>query len=159
MKIEYFGHSCVRLTVEDGTRILIDPYDGIGYPMPRLRAEIVLCTHGHFDHHYLEGVEGAREVIEKVGSYDRGPFRDGSDTPRKRYFHGFFIGREPFHFDPVYLFVRFRFELVRSSDRQSYSRFVDRKFYIVGRIFYGIFRLLAACRKSKHYCHGYERAQ
>ncbi len=73
MKIEYFGHSCVRLTVEDGTRILIDPYDGIGYPMPRLRAEIVLCTHGHFDHHYLEGVEGAREVIEKVGSYDRGP--------------------------------------------------------------------------------------
>ena len=59
--------------MEDGTRILIDPYDGIGYPMPRLWAEIVLCTHGHFDHHYLEGVEGAREVIEKVGSYDRGP--------------------------------------------------------------------------------------
>ena len=72
MKIEYFGHSCVRLTAADGTRILIDPFDGIGYPMPRVRADIVLCTHGHFDHHYTEGVEGAREVIEAVGSYDRG---------------------------------------------------------------------------------------
>ena len=72
MKIEYFGHSCVRLTAADGTRILIDPFDGVGYPMPRVRADIVLCTHGHFDHHYTEGVEGAREVIEAVGSYDRG---------------------------------------------------------------------------------------
>ena len=72
MKIEYFGHSCVRLTAADGTRILIDPFDGIGYPMPRVRADIVLCTHGHFDHHYTEGVEGARDVIEAVGSYDRG---------------------------------------------------------------------------------------
>ena len=72
MKIEYLGHSCFLLQAKSGARFLTDPYDGIGYPMPRADAECVLCTHGHFDHHNLAGVRGVREVIEKSGSYERG---------------------------------------------------------------------------------------
>ena len=63
MKIEYLGHSCFLLQAKSGARFLTDPYDGIGYPMPRADAECVLCTHGHFDHHNLAGVRGVREVI------------------------------------------------------------------------------------------------
>lgn len=69
MIIEYFGHSCIRLTASDGMRFVIDPYEGVGYSMPRVRADVVLCTHGHFDHHYLEGVVGAQQVIESVGTF------------------------------------------------------------------------------------------
>ena len=72
MKIEYLGHSCFLLQAKSGARFLTDPYDGIGYPMPRADAECVLCTHGHFDHHNLAGVRGVREVIENSGSYERG---------------------------------------------------------------------------------------
>lgn len=75
MIVEYFGHSCVRLTSAGGTRFLIDPYEGIGYPMPHLRADVVLCTHGHFDHHNIAGVAGEPKVIESVGSFTCGGVR------------------------------------------------------------------------------------
>ena len=49
MKIEYFGHSCFLLT--DGkTRIVTDPFAGIGYEMPQVAADYVTLSHDHFDH-------------------------------------------------------------------------------------------------------------
>ncbi len=75
MIIEYFGHSCVRLTSSGGMRFVIDPYEGIGYQMPRMRADVVLCTHGHFDHHNIAGVAGEPKVIESVGSFTCGGVR------------------------------------------------------------------------------------
>lgn len=75
MKIKYLGHSCFLLRAKSGARFLTDPYSGIGYPMPHAEAETVLCTHGHFDHHYLAGVQGVREVIEEPGTFERGGVR------------------------------------------------------------------------------------
>ena len=40
--------------------------------MPRLHADVVCCTHGHFDHAYTAGVEGFRTLITAVGEYDCG---------------------------------------------------------------------------------------
>ncbi len=68
MKIEYLGHSCFRVTSENGTVIVTDPYTGVGYELPLdLQADIVTVSHGHFDHNYLDGVRGVEKVISTVG--------------------------------------------------------------------------------------------
>lgn len=72
MKISYIGHSCFLFETHAGTRIAIDPFDGIGWKMPRIRAGYVCCTHGHFDHAYTGGVEGARKIITSEGEYQCG---------------------------------------------------------------------------------------
>ena len=71
MIIRYLGHSCFLLITESGQRLLTDPFTGVGYPMPKVKAEYVLCSHSHFDHGYTEGVEGVREVFQRAGSYER----------------------------------------------------------------------------------------
>lgn len=68
MKLEYFGHSCFRISHE-GYRIVVDPYDctmfeGVG-PL-KLDAHRVVCSHGHGDHNYVEAVtleEGKESTI------------------------------------------------------------------------------------------------
>ncbi|WP_165005601.1 MULTISPECIES: metal-dependent hydrolase [unclassified Enterococcus] len=54
MKITYHGHSCLALEMENGQRVIIDPFI-TGNPMTDLDAEEVeadwiLVTHGHSDH-------------------------------------------------------------------------------------------------------------
>lgn len=69
MKIKYYGHSCFLLETDGGLRLLTDPYTGIGYALPCVKAEVVVRSHDHFDHNYTEGVAGVREVIEAAGEY------------------------------------------------------------------------------------------
>ncbi|MDE6441625.1 MAG: MBL fold metallo-hydrolase [Clostridia bacterium] len=70
MKIEYFGHSCFKLTESTGTSIVCDPYDKtVGYDLPQLQSDAVTVSHGHFDHNYVKAVKGSPEVIDKEGSY------------------------------------------------------------------------------------------
>ncbi len=70
MKIEYFGHSCFRLTTDSGVSVLTDPYTGVGYELPQgLQADIITVSHGHFDHNYTQGVDGAPKVIDTAGQY------------------------------------------------------------------------------------------
>ena len=59
LQVEYFGHSCSRLTWA-GQRIVLDPYaDGSvpGCPPLRLEAEFVFCSHGHGDHDAAQCVQ------------------------------------------------------------------------------------------------------
>ena len=72
MKLEYLGHSCFKITASDGTRIVTDPYTRIGYELPPLRADFVTCSHFHYDHNFVQGVQGVREVITSPGSCERG---------------------------------------------------------------------------------------
>ncbi len=61
MKIRYLGHSCFELTSTSGTKVITDPYKGVGYEMPDgLCADILTVSHGHFDHNYIEGVQAKR---------------------------------------------------------------------------------------------------
>ena len=58
VKIEYFGHSCFRVS-GCGQRVVLDPYaDGCvpGCPNLRLDAEFVYCSHAHHDHNAVECV-------------------------------------------------------------------------------------------------------
>jgi L-ascorbate metabolism protein UlaG (beta-lactamase superfamily) len=50
-KLLYQGHGSIRFTTQDGRVIYVDPYAGEGYDKP---ADVVLVTHGHYDHNKVE---------------------------------------------------------------------------------------------------------
>jgi L-ascorbate metabolism protein UlaG (beta-lactamase superfamily) len=91
-KLLYQGHASFRLTAKNGTVIYIDPAYGDGYDIP---ADIILVTHGHFDHNKVNLVTQKQDCtiitndeaqkdkkynsfkikgikIESVEAYDRG---------------------------------------------------------------------------------------
>ena len=70
MKITYNGHAC--FTVEsEGYEAVLDPFEGVrGFENTDLEADCVLCSHGHHDHAYTDGVK----------------IREGKVSPFKVYF-------------------------------------------------------------------------
>ena len=65
MYIEYLGHSCFRIVYENGVTVVTDPYTNVGYEMKSgVTAEIVTVSHGHYDHNYIDGVQGVKYVIQ-----------------------------------------------------------------------------------------------
>ncbi len=70
MKIRYLGHSCFEITARSGAKIITDPYQGVGYELPKnLTADIVTVSHGHFDHAYTAGVQ-AKRVLSTLAPYE-----------------------------------------------------------------------------------------
>ena len=58
MKTTWCGHSCFLLETAEGSAVL-DPYAPGSVPgltLPKLGADLVLCSHGHGDHGYAQGV-------------------------------------------------------------------------------------------------------
>lgn len=89
MKLTWLGHACFALEAE-GFRIVTDPFEGVpGLKDTHTWANAVYCSHGHHDHHYLEGVEIHRGgenpfVIDQVECFHdekRGALR-GENTIR-----------------------------------------------------------------------------
>lgn len=73
MKIEWMAHSCFVITLADGTRILTDPFENkIGYELKDMQADIVLVSHDHFDHNYLDAVSGEYTLIRTAGEHTVG---------------------------------------------------------------------------------------
>jgi len=73
VKIRWLGHACFLLESQDGTKIVTDPFDGsVGYKMPMLEADIVSVSHDHYDHNYVEGVQGDPQIIRSAGEYTIG---------------------------------------------------------------------------------------
>lgn len=67
MKINYFGHSCFKITAKNGVSILTDPYTKVGYELPKgLTATAVTTSHAHFDHNYLSAVD-CEVVVKDTG--------------------------------------------------------------------------------------------
>ena len=51
MRLYWLGHACFLLVAADGTRVVTDPFnEQVGYPVPRVRADVVTVSHQHFDH-------------------------------------------------------------------------------------------------------------
>ncbi len=70
MKIKWLGHSCFKLTLDNGKVFVTDPYDEtVGYPPLRVRADAVLSTHDHFDHNHFAAVDGDPQIINAPGEY------------------------------------------------------------------------------------------
>ncbi len=72
--IEWFGHSYVRITSPQGTRIVIDPHDGASLNLPeyRVRGDILVVTHNHYDHNAREMVAAGRTLIAPRGTVEVG---------------------------------------------------------------------------------------
>lgn len=71
MNIKFIGHSCFEIKGKDVT-LVIDPYDPkmLGYKLPKLSADVVLTSHQHEDHAYVDGVEDYKLLIETPGEYE-----------------------------------------------------------------------------------------
>ena len=71
MIIRCIGHAEFLIELENGIRIVTDPYDGsCGYPVVKTPADVVLVSHGHHDHCAVENVTGAQQIIDAPGLYD-----------------------------------------------------------------------------------------
>lgn len=74
MKIQWLGHSAFLLQTQDGTRIVMDPYEsgayggGIGYGPIELEADVVTVSHDqHEDHNHTDTVRGEPLVLKGPG--------------------------------------------------------------------------------------------
>lgn len=68
MILTYQGHSQFTLESAAGCRVVFDPFDkSVGYPMRKVRADFVIPSHKHGDHHDLSKVEGMTAVVETAG--------------------------------------------------------------------------------------------
>ena len=76
MQIQYYGHSCFKITTkpagrgQDDVVIFIDPFDkSVGLRPPQGNANLVLVTHDHPDHNNVEALKGEPSVIDIPGEY------------------------------------------------------------------------------------------
>lgn len=79
------GHAKFLIELENGLRIVTDPYDATcGYPVTSVKADVVLVSHGHHDHSAVDTIPGAPRVIDASGEYDLG---DGASVIAVEAFH------------------------------------------------------------------------
>ncbi len=76
MNIQYYGHSCFKLTTKPGGRatedvtIFLDPFDKeTGLRPPQGQADLVLVSHDHHDHNNAEALKGDPVVLKTAGEY------------------------------------------------------------------------------------------
>ncbi|MCX6640144.1 MAG: MBL fold metallo-hydrolase [bacterium] len=65
--IEWYGQSCFLLTLQNGSKILTDPYDTtrIPYKLPKEGVDVIFSTHDHFDHNAVNAVPSKYILIAK----------------------------------------------------------------------------------------------
>jgi len=79
MIITWFGHSCFRIESKEGSSkgsgqvsILIDPFSkDIGLRPPRIKDDIILVSHQHYDHNSVEDTPPQAMVIDGPGEYEK----------------------------------------------------------------------------------------
>jgi L-ascorbate metabolism protein UlaG (beta-lactamase superfamily) len=71
MTITWFGQSCFRIESKEGS-LLIDPFSkDIGLRPPKIKDDLVLVTHPHYDHNNLDSLNPEAFVISGPGEYER----------------------------------------------------------------------------------------
>ena len=72
MEIKWIGHACFLLKDNNGTKVLLDPFDSsVGYKVYDENADIITVSHHHRDHDYTEIVKGNPIIIDREGTYNK----------------------------------------------------------------------------------------
>ena len=67
MKLEWIGHACFRMTAQDGTVVITDPYDEtVGAKMTPLEADLITMSHEHHDHNDETMIVGQPVILHGV---------------------------------------------------------------------------------------------
>lgn len=70
MRLQWYGHACFLVRSKVGTKVVTDPPEAqVGYALPQDEADVVTCSHQHFDHCAAALVKGNPRVITEPGSY------------------------------------------------------------------------------------------
>jgi len=75
MKIRWLGHSMFLVTTLDGKKIVMDPYEpggfhgALSYGALKESADVVLVSHDHADHGYVQGVPGNPMILRGAGKF------------------------------------------------------------------------------------------
>ena len=76
MNIQYYGHSCFKITTRPAGRateeitVFMDPFDkSIGLKPPFGRADVVFISHHHYDHDNAAALKGNPIIIDAPGEY------------------------------------------------------------------------------------------
>ncbi len=73
MKIKYYGHAAFLITSDQGSKIILDPYEPgafggqLSYGKIKDQADIVLTSHDHADHNYTKDLPGKPQIIKGNG--------------------------------------------------------------------------------------------
>ncbi len=74
MIITCVGHAEFLLEMQNGMRLVTDPYDAeCGYPVTVTEADAVLISHSHHDHSAVENVRGYTQLIDQEGWHTLAP--------------------------------------------------------------------------------------
>ncbi len=74
MKIKWYGHAAFLITSEQGTKIIIDPYEPgafggqLSYGKINDQADIVITSHDHADHNYTKDLPGDPQLVKGTGT-------------------------------------------------------------------------------------------
>ncbi|MBU4173389.1 MAG: MBL fold metallo-hydrolase [Actinobacteria bacterium] len=72
LQVTWYGQSMFRIS-GGGVTLVCDPVGpSSGYRFEPMPADIVLVTHDHADHNYIEGITGSPDVIKSAGSHSVG---------------------------------------------------------------------------------------
>ncbi len=76
MTLTWLGHACFMLTLDDGRKIVTDPFDSsVGYKVPNVACDIVTTSHGHHDHNAVEELTSYGMCISEEGVYEADQLR------------------------------------------------------------------------------------
>ncbi len=65
MKITYLGHSCFKLQTSM-LSLVFDPFADIGYDVKQTTADVVICSHDHFDHNATHRVKTSKIIASET---------------------------------------------------------------------------------------------
>jgi L-ascorbate metabolism protein UlaG (beta-lactamase superfamily) len=74
MEINWYGHSCFRLTERNLATVVCDPFDHrhVGYDALKLKGDIVTISHESPSHNFTQAVKSDPRIIDGAGEFEIG---------------------------------------------------------------------------------------